>query len=252
MSGRVDNLCYYQQKRVRGGLVRRINLAMSERVKVGAEYERLRYANSYFGGCSICAATILNMTGTRAKFLHLPDRQAIFTSEIRKVQSILYPASVNVYVEFTIGDALYMPFAYDKIVKNKMSKFLPSVPYYIRNTELDGVVTVVIPAYELTNFCTYNNCKGVLFLLLSECYIYSISRSEETGKFSPPDSGFTVRRDPFAWLLGAGDLTISFGRGSVDDAFCFAILSALPIVGDVGGRYITKNTGASCRMIGLL
>ena len=61
LSGRVDNLCYYQQKRVKGGLVRRLNQAMSERAKTGEEFENFRTANSYFGACSMCAGAMLNL-----------------------------------------------------------------------------------------------------------------------------------------------------------------------------------------------
>lgn len=250
LSGRVDNLCYYQQKRVRGGLVRRVNLAMSDRVKVGAEYQRLRSANSYYGGCSMCAAAILNMTGTRAKFLHLPDRQAIFTKEIRNVQRYLYPDLLDDTISFGLNSASQIPYAYDRIVKNKMSKFMPSVPYYLLDTEVDSVITIVIPANELTNYCTYNNSIGILFNVVYECFLYGISRDAITGKFPSPESGCKVQRQPLTWKLNSGDLTISFNRGDIDDAFCFAIISALPIINDIGGRMVTKNTGATCRMIG--
>lgn len=249
LSGRVDNLCYYQQKRVRGGLVRRINLAMSERVKVGAEYQRLRAANSYFGGCSISASTILNMTGTRARFLHFPDRQAILTKGIFDLQKNLGYAEGGNEIYLGSDMAEYMGRIYDGVVKNKFSRFLPSVPYVISGVDVDTAVTIVIPAFELENFCLYNKCKGVLFTLVFECFIYSLGRDPESGKFSPPGSGFIVRRSPFSWVLGQGDLTISFGSGTADDTLSFAILSALPIVREVSGRYVTKDTGAACRMI---
>lgn len=251
MSGRVDNLCYYQQKRVRGGLVRRINLAMSERVKTGAEYQRLRFANSYFGGCSLAASAILNMTGIRAKFLHLPDRQAILTKAIFQQQKSFGNFEDGAVIDLSRTMDSYMPHIYDIVVKNKFSKYMPSVPYYIPNVEFGGVVTIVIPAFELENFCLYNKCKGVLFTLVYECYIYSSSKDPETGKFSVPDNGFLVRRQPFAWMSGQSDLTISFSAGTNDDTLSFAILSALPIIRDVGGRYVTKDTGAACRLISL-
>lgn len=252
LSGRVDNLCYYQQKKVRGGLVRRINLAMSERVKVGAEYQRLRTASSFFGGCSICASTILNMTGTRAKFLHFPDRQAILSGSIFKLQKSLYGSSNTDVIIFDPPFAQFLSAAYDQIVKNKMSKFLPSVPHYIEGVEPGEVVNIVIPSYELTNFCNFYNCIGIVFLLVTNCFIYSMYRYADTNKFGGPESGFTVRRDPFSWQLGGGDLTISFGRSDIDDACTFAILSALPMVDNVGGRFVTKNTGASSILIGTL
>lgn len=252
LSGRVDNLCYYQQKKVRGGLVRRINLAMSDRVKVGGEYESLRTANSYFGACSMCAAAILSMTGTRVKFLHYPDRQAILTKAVYDFQTAL--TTSRDYNSVTLGQnaGYYFSLYYDRIVKNKMSKFMPSIPHHFAGVGVNTPINIVIPKHELEAFCSYNKCIGISFLVTYDCYIYSLYKDSVSQKFTYPDFGSNNIRQPFIWQLGGNDLTISFDSGSIDDTFSFAFLSALPLVRLAGGRPVTKDTGASTRLIGII
>lgn len=252
LSGRVDNLCYYQQKRVRGGLVRRINLAMGERVKVGAEYQSLRTANSYFGGCSMCAAAILSMTGTRAQFLHYPNRQAILTKTIFDFQSRFSAYRDYDNIVFDQNTGLNFSEYYDRIVKNKMSKFLPSVPSRIIANDVNVPVSVIIPKHELETFCAYNKCIGISFLVTYDCYLYPSNKDTLTNKFVYPDFGSNNIRQPFIWQVGDDNLTISFDSGSYDDAFSFAFLSALPLVRLAGGRPVTKDTGASTKLIGIV
>ena len=128
---------------------------------------------------------------------------------------------------------------------------MPSVPLYLDRVNVISPVSIEIPSFELEAYCQYNRCIGIQFNVVSECYIYSMGRDPNTGKFSYPGSGFKVQKNPVTWLVGSGDFTITFGSGTYDDTLTFAILSALPIVREVGGRYVTKKSGSTCRMIGL-
>lgn len=251
LSGRVDNLCYYQQKGIRGGLVRRVNLAMGERVKSDPEYQNFRTANSYFGGCSMCAGAILNMTGSRASFLHKGDRQAILTKGIFDLQKRYFSSKIPFEVVLNSTMAFYLPFAYDEIVKNKMSKFMPSVPFYFNDVAFDATAVVSIPNAELYNFCSFNNCIGIRFLWTDECYIYGVSRDPQTQKFYYPDVGFNRGRNVQDWFIDDGDVEIHLKSSDADDTMRFAILIALPIVREVGSRAVTKNTGSCARLIGM-
>lgn len=252
LSGRVDNLCYYQQKRVRGGLVRRINLAMSERVKEGAEYQKLRIANSYFGACSMCAASIIRMTGTRASFLHEGSRQAILTKGILNLQKRYYPDAIPNAVELPAGAGRYLPFAYDEIVKNKMSNYFPSVPYFLDEVISGSTCVLFISSDELENYCLYNNCIGIRFGWSTECYIYGTARDSQTNAFYYPDSGYNRVRYSMDWYKDDGELELHLKSSNNDDACRFSILYALPIVREVGGRVVTKYTGSCARLIGMI
>lgn len=251
MSGRVDNLCYYQQKRVRGGLVRRVNLAMSERVKSGSEYSNLRLANSYFGACSMCASAIIQMTGSRVDFLHLGDRQAILTKEILEFQKKQHSESIGTEVVFGPSDGLFLSPIYDSIVKNKMSDFFPSVPYIFSGTAIGSTLVVNIPSMELENYCRFNKCVGVQFTTVSDCYLYSTAKLGESEKFFYPESGSSSSRYVYSWIVGDEDLELKPTVSTRDDATNFVIIIAMPIVRQVGGRNVTKLTGSTARLIGV-
>lgn len=251
LSGRVDNLCYYQQKGVRGGLVRRVNLAMGERVKTDPEYQNFRVANSYFGACSMCASAILKMTGPRVSFLHKGSRQAILTKGIFDLQKRYYSANMPDEVAFQPQMAFYLPLVYEDIVKNKMSKFFPSVPLFFTEVISGSTVVLFIQEDELFNFCSFNECIGVRFLWTDTCYLYGVARDPITQKFYFPDNNYNSGRNSVNWYIGDGELEIHLKSSDADDACRFAILIALPIIREVGGRVVTKNTGSCARLIGM-
>lgn len=252
LSGRVDNLCYYQQKGIRGGLVRRVNLAMGERVKSTPEYQNFRTANSYFGACSMCAGAILKMTGSRASFLHKGARQAILTSSIFELQKRTTAGAYPETVEMGSAMAYSLPRAYEDVVKNKMSDYLPSVPMVIDGVISGATAVLTIPESELYNFCSFNNCIGIRFLWTDECYIYNTARDPETQKFNYPDSGYISRGNIQDWFIDDGEGELHLKSSENDDTCRFAILIALPIIRMVGGRAVTKNTGSCARLIGMI
>lgn len=83
ISGKINNLCYYEQKYVRGGLIRRINEAMSERLKIDPVFANTRVANKIFGGCSQYAKVLLSFFGNRSTYLFKPNRHAILTKIVK-------------------------------------------------------------------------------------------------------------------------------------------------------------------------
>lgn len=250
LSGRVDNLCYYQQKRVRGGLVRRINLAMSERVKAGKEYVNLRTANSFWGGCSIAASIILESLGTRATFLTKANRQAILTREIYRMCISEGTDDDKTFIGFSNLTALSFPLLFEKIVKNKVGNFFSNIPYSMSDVPIESPISITLAGYELENYCTYYNSIGVRVSVISECYIYSLSKNNVTQKFEPSEHGRKTRSDYILWELGSPSLTISFGSGQWDDCFNYAFLCIQPLVRIVGGRGVAKETGSIVKMIG--
>lgn len=67
VSGKIDNLVYYEQKRVPVGLIRRQNQAMSERLKSDPTFAKTRAAGSEFGYCSNLASIIIRSIPMRAQ-----------------------------------------------------------------------------------------------------------------------------------------------------------------------------------------
>lgn len=67
VSGKIDNLVYYEQKRVPVGLIRRQNEAMSERLKSDPIFVNTRAAGKEFGYCSNAASVIIRSIPMRAQ-----------------------------------------------------------------------------------------------------------------------------------------------------------------------------------------
>lgn len=250
MSGRVDNLCYYQQKRVRGGLVRRINLAMSERVKSGEEFANLRTANSFWGGCSIAASIILDSLGLRATYLTKANRQSILTREVYRYARSSGNTQNMTFLDFHNGTAAHLPLSFEKVVKNKAGNFFSNIPYFIENVPVNSPISITLAEYELVNYCKYYNAIGVRVSVVSECYIYSMLKDNITQKFSPSEHGRKTRTDYIIWQLGDPTLTISFSSGQYDDCFNYAFLCIQPLVSLIERRGIAKESGSIVKMIG--
>lgn len=252
MSGRVDNLCYYQQKRVRGGLVRRINLAMSERVKAGEEYVNLRTANSFWGGCSIAASIILDSLGMRATFLTKANRQSILTREIYRMSTAGGRDNDRTRIMFTISTGYTFPLLFEKVVKNKAGNFFSNIPYFIDGVPLDSPVSITLAGYELENYCKFYKSIGVRVSVVSECFVYDMLKDANTQKFAPSEHGRKTRSDYILWESGSPSLTISFSSGSLDDCFNYAFFCIEPLVSINERRGIAKETGAIVKMIGII
>lgn len=250
LSGRVDNLCYYQQKRVRGGLVRRINLAMSDRVKAGEEFTNLRTANSFWGGCSIAASIILDSLGMRATFLTKANRQSILTREVYRYALSNGNTQNRTFLDFHNGTAARLPLSFEKVVKNKAGNFFSNIPYFIDNVPANSPISITLAEYELSNYCKYYNAVGVRVSVVSECYIYSMVKDNITQKFVPSEHGRKTRSDYILWELGNSSLTISFGSGLWDDCFNYAFLCIEPLVSLNERRGLAKETGSIVKMIG--
>lgn len=253
LSGRVDNLCYYQQKRVKGGLVRRLNQAMSERAKTGEEFENLRAANSYFGACSMCAGAILNLLGDKVRFLTKPNRQGLLTKYILEYQHMYHQTTYLRWVMFEQYSANTLPLYFDRIVKNKVSDFFQGIPFKFLDVQLDSPVTIVLGADEIARFCAVNKCSGLAVSIDGGCFIYNINRNVETGKFEAPDYGSQPRASLIYHTPSGRDFSFSFGTGENDDTFQFAYVGIIPFVeNETTGEKMLLTSGALVRMVGII
>lgn len=88
VSGKIDNLSFYSQKYVEGGLVRKINEGMSERVKTAPEFENTRLVGREFGSAGSYAGAAIRLLTERWRYLLKPHPTATFTEFVtRLVQS---------------------------------------------------------------------------------------------------------------------------------------------------------------------
>lgn len=249
LSGKINNLCYYTQKGVRGGLVRRINDGMSERLKVGEEFANTRRANSVFGMCSMFAGQILNQMNARNIYLFRADRQAIFTKRLFEYYKKEYGFDSN----NTFGNSkefqIYLARVFDEVVKNRFSNFFAPVADYFETDNTEYGLPFTLSVDELTSFCNSIGCIGVSINFNGAFNLYSPHREDSEGSFelgvlNPP----LYRPYNFNWYLGDDEFELVRTMSLWDDGINLAFIKITPIVSEVDGRVILSQSKAICKM----
>lgn len=253
IKGKINNLCYYEQKYIRGGLIRRINEAMSERLKTDPAFTNTRHANAIFGGASMCAGVLLEFFSSRATFLFKPYRHALLTKSVMK--DLCTHSTNSPYPAFlpTAKMTSSFPYIIDNIVKNKLRDDFPVIAYHYPNLRVQDSHEFEIPFEQLNAFCEKNNCIGVQLSISSPHYIYSTSPAPGSDKYVYPDANPGGRGSFVNWLKDTADtddLIISGNTGETDDAYEFWIMYALPILRMQGTRAVTGKVGACCAVVG--
>lgn len=251
MSGRVDNLCYYQQKRVRGGLVRRINLAMSERVKAGEEYAPLRRYNSFFGACSMFAAGLLSLMNQRTLFMTRSDRQSFLTTRIMRE---LLRSGYNRYEDVLDLSGEYaktIPPIFNSLMKVRAKEFFFSLPTYDTEVPTDANIVFEISSAELENYL--DNFKGIAVYInwYYDCRVGLVVRNSETNKYDKPNVKSTINRRGITWYPGDGDVEVIASAGLDTGEYSCIILRFDVAIFDYGGRYLYSDSASTAHMIGL-
>ena len=254
ISGKINNLCYYEQKYVRGGLIRRINDAMSERLKTDPVFANTRRANKIFGGCSIVAKTLLDFFGNRNTFLFKPYRHALLT---RGVQKYFIPDdSVEGYP--TIFSSLlcynYLSQVIDSIVKNSIFDWFNELDRQSYASGFDEEKTFRFSYESLVRYCENNKCIGVQLSLTRAYHMYGVSYDPTIEGYPVPENNIGGRVTYYNWYLNVeeSDLELTTTTGTIDDAGLFWIIYASPILREQQGRPVTGQTGACCGVSTLL
>lgn len=248
ISGKINNLCYYEQKYVCGGLIRRINEAMSERLKIDPAFANTRVANTIFGGCSMMAGVLLSFFGNRNTYLFKPHRHALVTRAIHEYlvarnSSDEYPVIMERFAGY-----LNLPDIVNSIVRNSIFDSFIELQKHTTGVVLDGDVTFTFNYDSLVSFCKKNKCIGVQLSITRCHYIYPAAYDITSGKYGVPENNAGGRGSNINWYLNedTGDVEIGTSTGEVDDATTFIILYATPIIATRMGRPVFGQTGASC------
>lgn len=252
IKGKINNLCYYEQKYIRGGLIRRINEAMSERLKSDPAFANTRVANTIFGGASMCASVLLEFFSSRATYLFKPYRHAILTRIVLDDLSSSVASSVFPSLLQESKMRANYSYAIDRIVKNKLRDYFPTIAYHYANLRVQDSHEIVIPAEDLEAFCEKNRCIGVQISVSSPHYIFNTNIGSGDEKYTNPDANPGGRVSYLNWYTSneeMDDLTITADTGDVDEAYTFWIVYATPILSKLGNRPITGKTGASCGVV---
>lgn len=182
ISGKIDNLVYYEQKRVPVGLIRRQNEAMSERLKTDPAFTITRLAGAEFGYCSNAAASIIRGLPLRAQRIIDPFILPKFTKYLYKYLKDIDGGRGNRVFEATEDFCEYVEKFINSLNKFPWSKGFPRInfPSVLRNLSTNFSIT--IDKIELQNFCDLYGFDGVRFSFYDD-FNTTLGSLISTGKY---------------------------------------------------------------------
>lgn len=252
LSGRVDNLCYYQQKRVRGGLVRRINLAMSDRVKMGDEYANLRTANSFFGACSMVAAALLNLMNRRLFFMTRADRQSYLTTQIYRHFRNTGRNADDRNAALGQSDGYSIPLIYNSLFKVRARDFFMDLPLYRQDVPFGGTMVFAISSESLEYYLSSFEGSEVGINFYYNCGVYGSYYYSDSGKYARPDASSTINRETIYWKRGDDDVELLIDARAFEDTFACCILRFDIVKFRIDGRPIFVDSASTGHMVGVI
>lgn len=250
LSGKINNLCYYEQKGVRGGLVRRINDGMSERLRIGEEFENTRSANSVFGMCSMLAAQIFNVFSSREIFLFRADRQAVLTKILFKLYRKYHVLGSGDTLDDFIAVSAILPELFNAVVKNKFTDYFN--PIMSSYTAHYNVYTFFfrLTGAEIMNVCLANGWIGMQISYIGSYAITPPSYDSVTKKYIASDVLFDVTRPTtYNWYVGESFNFNAHNTLVYKERYNFQFLVLRPIIRKIGDRPICLDSRAICQMM---
>lgn len=230
IAGKINNLVYYEQKHIRGGLIRRQNEAMSSRLKEDVVFENTRAANSLYGACLMMSGAFLSCFGKSRDTKVIPSACAHFsTSLLRLYQEENgfdkeQPLDLS---EFT-GDSII--YAFDRVIMNRLDRFFSPVKRVILASASSRQFDLDIPAELLENLCTFSNTSR-LEINVSPCTFFSSCvKDSTTGKFGAPAIRRGEYTPTFVWDKGSGDFADTYNLLDASLSYSLVQLTITPVI----------------------
>lgn len=236
ISGKVNNLCYYEQKYVRGGLIRRINEAMSGRLKTDPVFQRTREANSIFGMCSLLSSSFFEAFGLGRREMLYPSVHAKFTSALLKICKINGPISPGdsfpTIFGATIGAAIYFN-SYGRNSRSSLySYFTPNYEDLPINDE--NIREVTIPRNVVEDYCRKHGANRLWYSVYKTVSIGTPFFSEEAGKYLKYGYVRTIGFLNQSYNFGDGDLKIPIQPGGTPLELNYVLVVLQPVISGPG------------------
>lgn len=183
ISGKLDNLVYYEQKRVPVGLIRRQNEAMSERLKTDPAFATTRLSGAEFGYCSNAAASIIRGLPLRAQRIIDPFILPSFTKYLYTYLKELEGGRGNRVFELPSDLGLYVEKFINSLNKYSWSKGFPRINFPSQLSNLSTTFSITIDKIELQNFCDTYGFDGIRFSFYDD-FDTTFGSLISTGKYS--------------------------------------------------------------------
>jgi hypothetical protein len=237
ISGKVNNLCYYEQKYVRGGLIRRINEAMSGRLKTDPVFERTREANSLFGMCSLLSSSFFEAFGSGRREMLYPSVHAKFTAALLKLCKVNGPVSYGsgfpTIFGATIGAAIYFN-SYGRNSRSPLfSFFTPNYEDLPVNDE--NIREVTIPGNVIEDFCKKHGANRLWYSVYDTFSIGTPFFSEDVGKYLKYGYIRTIDFLNRKYNFGDGDLKIPIVPRGTPLELNYVLVVLQPVISGPGG-----------------
>ena len=227
ISGTVNNLTYYEQKYVKGGLIRRVNEGMSGRLKTDPAFENTRSKNAIFGMCSKIASAVWSRVPSGTIGAIRPSMHA-------RTTRFLYQYFMQ--QGFTLGDIPELDSDFTRRfidflnsqVRNKISDFDPSIKTYEENIDSSGSFIFPLNSVVMDTILKKLNTNAVAIggrwdVAIQAPFFDSIQK-----KYLPPIVFEEVRQPLYFYRLGGGDDEVSFPVSRAALGFKFWCIQVFP------------------------
>ena len=225
ISGTINNLCYYEQKYVKGGLIRRVNEGMSGRLKDDPAFANTRIANREFGMCSLYAKQYLDILGFRTQYMTYPSRQAKLTEKFLRVLDSYGTTTSPRKFGYDIDCGTVMASAFNNVGKNRLNPLLSEVPFSCYDGLGEVIEEFTLSSVTLERLMDMYGCDRVDIDITRDILI-------PDGNYVLPDGKFQLIGDvrfgetnSFTFEKGDGSVTIPLGSNSLDSSSVYSLLT---------------------------
>lgn len=241
IAGKINNLVYYEQKYIRGGLIRRQNEAMSSRLKEDVVFAGTRQANSLFGACMMMSGAILSVLGYRRNLIAKPSVNGLLTASILRMYQSANDYNKIAPVRLGDFDAASFLESTDILMKNRISRYFNGLNRVYHNVSPGGDFDVDIVADLLAEFSKITGCEKIKISIVPCSSISSILKDGVSGKFIAPTITSGRAYKEMTWHVGDGDVSLTHTTVNSNDPVQLSAVIISPIYYTVGRQNYFRN-----------
>lgn len=242
ISGTVNNLTYYEQKYVRGGLIRRVNDGMSGRLKTDPAFANTREKNAIFGMCSKIAASVWSQVPSASLNAKRPSVHARTTRFLYQ-----YFAQQN----FVLGDTPVFDSRFTRAftdflnsqIRNKITDFEPYIKTYEENISSSGTYNIKLNAGVMLNILRKLNTEYVSISGRRDASLSAPLFDPTQNKYLTPEVLEEVRQPNIIFDAGDVDVTLELPISRELSGFKFWCIQICPMneINDIPTPNFTRS-----------